>query len=85
MKKNKDKNTAKIFKGEVVSTKMEKTVVVRVERVFRHPLYKKTIRRHKRYKAHNERFNLKEGDKVVIKETRPLSKEKHFIVVEKLT
>lgn len=75
----------KILEGEVVSTKMEKTVVVRVERIFRHPLYKKVIRRHKKYKAHNEKFDLKEGDKVRIKETRPISKEKHFVVVKKLS
>lgn len=70
--------------GTVVSTKMEKTVVVEVERIFSHKLYGKQIRRTKRYKAHNERFNLKEGDKVVIKQTRPISKEKNFMVAEVL-
>jgi small subunit ribosomal protein S17 len=75
---------AKIFEGKIVSSKMKKTVVVRVERVFRHPLYKKMVHQYKKYKAHNEKFNLKEGDRVSIKETRPLSKEKHFIVLEKL-
>ena len=76
---------AKIFIGEVVSTKMQKTVVVRVERKFRHPLYKKVIKRHKKFKAHNEKFDLKEGDLVKIKETRPISKTKHFEVIEKLS
>lgn len=75
---------AKIFKGKVVSTKMQKTVVIEVERVFRHPLYKKVVRRQKKYKAHNEKFNLKDGDLVKIKETRPISKDKHFAVIEKL-
>lgn len=75
---------AKIFSGKVVSSKMQKTVVVLVERKFRHPLYKKVINRHKRYKVHNEKLELKEGDLVRIKEIRPISKEKHFIVVDKV-
>lgn len=75
---------AKIITGKVVSTKMQKTVVVRIERKFKHPLYKKTVIRHKRYKAHNEKFELKEGDTVKIKESRPISKDKHFIVLEKI-
>lgn len=74
----------KKFTGKVVSTKMQKTVVVEVERKFQHPIYKKVITKHKKYKAHNENFNLKEGDMVLIEETRPISKEKHFIVVKKL-
>lgn len=74
----------KILIGQVVSTKMNKTVTVKVERKFRHPLYKKVITRHKKYKAHNEKFDLKEGDWVKIEETRPLSKEKHFKVIEKV-
>ena len=72
----------KVFTGEVVSTRMQKTVVVRVERKFTHPLYRKVVKRHKKFKAHNERFDLKEGDVVKIRETRPLSKTKHFEVVE---
>ncbi len=75
---------AKIFEGKVVSTKMQKTVVVEVERTFRHPLYKKIIRRQKRFKAHNEKFDLKEGDFIKIRETRPISKDKHFLVIEKI-
>lgn len=75
---------AKIFTGRVLSTKMNKTVVVRVERKFRHPLYKKVIRRHKKYMVDNQKLELKEGDLVKIKETRPISKNKHFKVVEKL-
>lgn len=76
---------AKILTGKVVSNKMQKTIVVRVERKFRHPLYKKTIIRHKKYKVHNEKLELKMGDMVKIRESRPISKEKHFIVIEKLS
>lgn len=71
--------------GKVVSNKMIKTVVVKVERRFSHPKYKKVIKRHKKYKAHNEQFNLKIGDKVLIEESRPISKDKRFIVVKKLS
>lgn len=74
---------AKQLQGKVVSTKMNKTVVVEVERVFRHKLYKKTIRKHKKYKAHNEIEGVQVGDLVSIKETRPLSKEVRFNVVSK--
>lgn len=74
----------KILIGEVVSNKMNKTVVVKVERKLIHPRYKKVIIRHKKYKAHNEKLDLKIGDLVEIKETRPISKDKHFIVVKKL-
>ena len=75
---------AKSLVGEVVSTKMQKTVVVKVERKIKHPFYRKIITRHKKYKVHNEDLELKQGDMVVIKETRPFSKEKHFIVTEKV-
>ncbi|MGB9883117.1 MAG: 30S ribosomal protein S17 [Microgenomates group bacterium] len=74
----------KILTGKVVSTKMMKTVVVEVERKITHPLYKKVIVRHKRYKAHNDDFKLEIGDIVKIQETRPISKDKHFQVIEKL-
>lgn len=74
---------AKILKGIVVSTKMQKTVVVEVERVYRHPIYKKTIKKHKKYKARNDGFDLKDGDVVTIQETRPISKETHFKVKSK--
>ncbi len=68
--------------GVVVSDRMDKTVVVRVESVFRHPLYKKAVRRHKKYKAHDEDNRCRVGDRVRIAETRPLSKEKRWRVVE---
>ena len=70
--------------GKIVSTKMTKTVVVMVERKFRHAVYHKVIIRHKKFKAHNENLNLQMGDLVKIEETKPISKDKHFIVIEKL-
>lgn len=73
---------AKMLRGTIISTKMQKTVVVQVERVFPHPLYKKIIKKHKKYKAHNDTLSLKEGDMVMIREIRPLSKEKSFRVSE---
>ncbi len=74
----------KTLTGKVVSTKMEKTVVILVERKFRHPVYHKVIIRHKKYKAHNEKLVLQINDLVKIEETKPISKDKHFIVIEKL-
>jgi small subunit ribosomal protein S17 len=68
--------------GFVVSDKMNKTVVVAVETPKRHPLYKKTIKRVVKYKAHDEGNECKVGDKVRIVEVRPLSKDKRWRVVE---
>ena len=72
----------KMLEGKVISVKMKKTVVVEVERKFRHPVYRKVITRHKKYKAHYENQKLNVGDTVFIEETRPISKEVHFIVLE---
>lgn len=75
---------AKILTGKVVSTKMQKTVIVEIERKMRHPLYKKVITKHKKYKAHYEdEAPLMTGDIVSIRETKPISKDKKFIVVSK--
>ena len=68
--------------GSVVSDKMDKTVVVAVEMTKHHPLYKKTIRRAVKFKAHDEKNECKEGNVVRIMETRPLSKDKRWRVVE---
>lgn len=73
---------AKVLTGKVVSNKMQKTVVVDVQTVFRHPLYKKTVYQNKRFKAHNESMEIAQGDVVRIEETRPISKDKHFKVIE---
>lgn len=70
--------------GVVVSDKMEKTVVVKVETTTRHPLYRKTMRKVRKFKAHDERSEAHAGDKVLIAETRPLSKEKRWRVVQVL-
>ncbi len=72
----------KVLEGVVVSDKMQKTVVVAVERLTRHPIYKKTIRKVKKYKAHDEENACRVGDRVRIVETRPLSKTKRWRVVE---
>jgi small subunit ribosomal protein S17 len=71
----------RILQGVVVSDAMDKTVVVRVERRVMHPVYKKFIRRSKKYSAHDETNSVKVGDVVRIQECRPLSKNKSWTVV----
>ncbi|MEK6567753.1 MAG: 30S ribosomal protein S17 [Candidatus Omnitrophota bacterium] len=75
-------NRRKIRVGTVVSDKMKKTIVVKTERITRHPLYKKIIKRYAKFKAHDENNSAKIGDKVRIIESRPLSKEKRWRLVE---
>lgn len=72
----------KVRIGTVISDKMDKTVVVQVETLTRHPLYKKVIRRRTKFKAHDEENKCRIGDVVKIMETRPLSKDKRWRVVE---
>ena len=72
----------KTLVGVVTSDKMQKTVVVQIERVTRHPLYGKVIKVHKKYKAHDESNDAKLGDIVRIRECRPMSKDKKFFVEE---
>ncbi len=72
----------RILQGTVVSDKNDKTVVVKVERRFTHPLFKKTVRRSKNYKAHDEANSKKVGDRVSIEESRPISKDKCWIVID---
>jgi len=72
----------RILQGVVVSDKQDKTVVVKVERRFTHPLFKKTVRRSKNFHAHDEANAYKVGDQVRIEETRPLSKLKSWVVVD---
>ncbi len=76
------KRNKKNLQGLVVSDKMDKTVVVTVQRSTQHPLYKKIVRRDKRYKAHDERNECRMGDTVKIMECRPFSRDKHFRVVQ---
>lgn len=73
----------KTLSGIVTSDKMEKTIVVSVTRFVKHPKYKKFIKKSKKYKAHDEANAFKVGQKVTIEETRPMSKDKRFIVVTK--
>ena len=70
------------MQGVVTGKSGDKTVVVRVDRLMKHPLYKKTIRRSKRYHVHDETNEVKVGDKVRIGESRPLSKLKRWTVLE---
>ena len=70
------------LQGVVVSDKQNKTVVVRVDRRFTHPIYKKTIRQSKNYHAHDENNEFKPGDVVRIEESKPLSRLKRWIVIE---
>ncbi|MCG6858531.1 MAG: 30S ribosomal protein S17 [Salaquimonas sp.] len=72
----------RVLQGTVVSDKNDKTVVVKVERRFTHPLFKKTVRRTKNYQAHDEANKYKIGDTVFIQESRPISKTKRWVVVE---
>lgn len=78
------KKQGKALQGKVVSDAMEKTVVVFVNRYFKYPKYEKYIRRGKRYKAHDENNEYKKGDKVIIQECKPLSRDKHFVVIKRL-
>ena len=77
-----ERNLRKTMIGTVISDKMDKTVVVAVETSVRHPMYKKTVKRTYKLKAHDESNECKAGDKVKVMETRPLSKDKRFRVVE---
>ncbi len=77
-----ERGQRKVRFGKVVSDKMDKTVVVAVETMVRHPLYGRTVRRTKKFKAHDENNECRIGDLVKIMETRPLSKEKRWRVVE---
>ncbi len=72
----------RILQGEVVSDKNDKTIVVLVERRFKHPLYQKIVRRSKKYHAHDESNIHKVGDKVRIEECRPISRNKTWRVIE---
>jgi small subunit ribosomal protein S17 len=71
----------RVLQGVVVSDKNDKTIVVQVERRYTHPLLKKTVRRTKKYHAHDEKNSFKVGDRVSIEETRPISKNKRWIAV----
>jgi small subunit ribosomal protein S17 len=71
----------KVLSGVVVSDKMKDTIVVKVDTYMKHPKYEKFIKQSKRFKAHDVGNTKKIGDKVEIRETRPISKDKHFVVI----
>ncbi len=73
-----DQVNKKTMTGVVVSSKMDKTVVIKVERRFSHPVFKKVVKTTKKYKVHDEKNECLEGDFIRIQETRPLSKEKRW-------
>lgn len=73
-----ERGNKRIIKGVVVSNKMDKTIVVRAERLVKHPVFHKYIRRYVKYKAHDEGNSCNIGDKVLIVESRPLSREKRW-------
>ena len=77
-------NKKKVLKGVVVSDKMQKTVVVEVLRLKKHPKYKKYYKVSKRFKAHDEESKYHTGDKVLIQEARPMSRDKRWVVVGKI-
>lgn len=81
-KENKKNDTGKKLNGIVVSDKMKDTVVVEVSRYVKHPKYKKFIKSTKKHMAHDEGNTKQIGDKVTIKETKPVSKRKSFIIVK---
>ncbi len=76
-----ERNRRKVYRGRVVSDKMDKTITVAVDTRKKHPLYGKRVKYTKKFKAHDELNTAKEGDIVVIMETRPLSKTKRFRLV----
>ncbi len=74
----------KLLQGIVVSDKMQKTVVVQVERIKEHPKYKRRFKVHKKYKAHDQNQEYHVGDRVEIEETKPISKDKTWTVIKKV-
>ncbi|KJV55253.1 30S ribosomal protein S17 [Orientia chuto str. Dubai] len=72
----------RILQGQVVSAKPDKTIIVKVERKFKHPLYQKTIKRARKYAVHDPNNLYNEGDRVTIIESRPVSKTKCWLVLE---
>ncbi|MBI4632876.1 MAG: 30S ribosomal protein S17 [Deltaproteobacteria bacterium] len=77
-----ERGSKRTITGIVVSDKMDKTIVVRAERLVKHPVFHKFMRRHVRYKAHDEENACSVGDKVLIVESRPLSREKRWRMQE---
>jgi small subunit ribosomal protein S17 len=77
-----ERGNKRTIKGVVISNKMDKTIVVRAERLVKHPIFHKYVRKHVKYKAHDEQNQSKIGDTVLIIESRPLSREKRWRMLE---
>jgi small subunit ribosomal protein S17 len=77
-----ERGNKRTIKGVVISNKMDKTIVVKAERLVKHPVFHKYVRKHVKYKAHDEQNQSKLGDTVLIIESRPLSKEKRWRMLE---
>lgn len=84
MEKEEKQSNPKKLKGKVVSVSMNKTAVVEVERYTKHPKYKKYMRTTKKYKAHDEKNEYIIGDRVLLGECRPISKDKRFKIINKI-
>jgi len=81
MTSEKTQGNRRTLQGRVVSDKMEKTVTVQVQRLVKHPRYRKYVTRSKTYKAHDENNSFKVGDVVTIQESRPISRDKRWVVL----
>jgi small subunit ribosomal protein S17 len=77
-----ERGNKRTIKGVVISNKMDKTIVVKAERLVKHPVFHKYVRKHVKYKAHDEKNQSKKGDTVLIIESRPLSREKRWRMLE---
>ena len=77
-----ERGNKRTIKGVVVSDRMDKTIIVKAERLVKHPVFHKYVRRHVKYKAHDAKNLCKIGDTVVIIETRPISKDKRWRILE---
>ena len=80
-----NKQLGRVLEGTVVSDKMQKTVVVQIMRLKKHPKYKKYFKETRKFKAHDAEGQYHIGDKVIIRETKPISKDKRWIVISKST
>jgi len=79
-----EKSNKRTIKGVVVSDKMDKTIVVKAERLVKHPVFHKYVRRHVKYNAHDEQNQCRTGDTVIIIESRPISRDKRWRMLEVL-
>lgn len=81
---NKKEKIIRKFQGEIVSDKMDKTIVVKVDRVKTHPIYKKKFTVSRQYKVHDPKNEYKKGEVVLFRECRPISKDKRWVIIKKV-